>query len=76
MGVDERYAALALGIARVYVTRILTEESSILVILGQLGEAPEAVGDTLPASVDEIVEEGAKADGVDEMTARLASLRN
>ena len=44
---------------------------------GQLGEAPEAVGDSLPAaSVDEILEDGAKSDDVDEMTARLASLRN
>ena len=43
---------------------------------GQLGEAPEAVGDSLPPSVDEILEDGAKADDVDEMSARLASLRN
>jgi len=44
---------------------------------GQLGEAPEAVGDSLPTtSVDEILEDGAKSDDVDEMTARLASLRN
>lgn len=43
---------------------------------GQLGEAPEAVGDTLPQDVEGLMEDGACASEVDDMAARLAMLRD
>lgn len=42
---------------------------------GQLGEAPE-VGDSLPPSIDDVIVKETPADEVDEMQARLESLRS